>query len=100
MLPIEATNPEELLTSLIQSSDDIPCVRVDVLVAALGLDAARRLTIIQTNAFIDRSRAIEMMMLNRAVGMLSEVDRLSLNPIPTEVEESNANVSTFETKRT
>ena len=92
MRPNQATSSHELLVALINSTDELPTVNIAVLVGALGLEEARKLTVIQTHAFVDRTRAIEMLMLNRAVGMLSAVDRLSLNPFSS-VETVNANHS-------
>lgn len=93
--PNQAENAEELLVALINSTDELPTVKIAVLVEALGLEAARKLTVIQTDAFVDRSRTIEMFMLNRAVGMLSAADRLALNPIPQEMI-ANGNDSSVE----
>lgn len=94
--PNQAENSEELLVALINSTDELPTVKISVLVEALGLEAARKLTVIQTDAFVDRSRTIEMLMLNRAVGMLSTADRLALNPF----EIANANDSRAEKSST
>lgn len=97
--PNQAETPEELLVALINSTDELPTVKIAVLVEALGLEAARKLTVIQLDAFVDRSRAIEMLMLNRAVGMLSVADRAALNPIPT-VEIADADDSSVKKSST
>ena len=76
----DVTTPDELYQALIDSNDLMPLVPIKVLVEAIGEQEAKKLAIIKTHEFISRNRAIESIVLQRAMRMLTLEQRAQLFP--------------------
>ena len=85
MLPSQATTPDELLKALTDNaSDEMPLVNVKVLIDSMGVEMASKLVVIRTHEFVSRTRAIELIVMHRALQLLSPDQQASIFPQRTE----------------